>query len=338
MPVPPRGVARWAASPTRNVLPERNRSATCAAKVKLPIRSIRGSRPGSPEAVRIRSAMASRRQPARQAGAGLAHHAVEPAVAQAAGQQDALGLGMLDRVEPVAALPRDRPQGCVEQRGHGLDQVVGSVHGDPQGAPDGAVGPVGGHHVARVHGPVPAGVAQGDPHTVAAVVHAHDLGAQRHARSGQRTQVAQQHGLQVVLRDARRRGRADHRALLGRGDAQVLDGAGGLAERAAVPLLPLDVRAAGPDLLLQAPGAHQLHRAQGHHGRPGQARQLGPAFDQQGLDALAGEGDGGGQAGGTGSDDQDGHARRGLGRSTSAPSTRLRFIVIYTMEHSYVKR
>jgi hypothetical protein len=42
MPVPPRGVTRWAASPTRKVLATRNRSASWAAKENGPMRSIRG--------------------------------------------------------------------------------------------------------------------------------------------------------------------------------------------------------------------------------------------------------------------------------------------------------
>ena len=46
MPVPPRGVTRWAASPIRNALSRRKSSAICAANENAPIRSICGSAPG----------------------------------------------------------------------------------------------------------------------------------------------------------------------------------------------------------------------------------------------------------------------------------------------------
>ena len=54
IPVPPRGLTRCAASPIRNALPDRNRSAISAANLNVLTWWIRGRRSGTPAAVRIR--------------------------------------------------------------------------------------------------------------------------------------------------------------------------------------------------------------------------------------------------------------------------------------------
>jgi Oxygenase, catalysing oxidative methylation of damaged DNA len=56
---PPRGVTRWAASPTRNALSTRKRSASFATYWKRPMCSIRGSSSRMPAAVRIRATIAA---------------------------------------------------------------------------------------------------------------------------------------------------------------------------------------------------------------------------------------------------------------------------------------
>src|SRR5580704_19580876 len=53
MPVPPRGVTRCAASPARNTRSARKRAASWAANVDVPVRSMRGVRPGTPAPSRI---------------------------------------------------------------------------------------------------------------------------------------------------------------------------------------------------------------------------------------------------------------------------------------------
>jgi len=65
--------------------------------------------------------------------------------------------------------------------------------------------------------------------------------------------VAQEDRLQVVLRNACRRGRADQGALLPGRQAEGNRGSGGRRrQRVAHPALPFDVDAAGPDLLLES--------------------------------------------------------------------------------------
>ena len=59
-----------------------------------------------------------------------------------------------------------------------------------------------------------------------------------------------------------------------------------------------------------APGAHELHGAGGHDGGAGEGGALGAALGEQDLDAVAGQGDRGGQAGGAGADHEDGHVER----------------------------
>ena len=73
--------------------------------------------------------------------------------------------------------------------------------------------------------------------------------------------MAQEHRLQVVLRHTRRPGGADERALLaGRQAEPQRDPRGGRRQRLAGPAEPLDVGAAGADLLLEPQGAARAHR------------------------------------------------------------------------------
>ena len=119
--------------------------------------------------------------------------------------------------------------------------------------------------------------------------------------------MGEQHGLEVVLRDALGRARAEDRALRPARVADLeLHAVGGLGERAALEHVPVDLDAAGDDGVVEAPRAEELHRAQGEDRR---AREVGvrvAALDEQGGDVVAGELDRGGQAGGTGADHEDG--------------------------------
>src|SRR3954452_15609080 len=83
---------------------------------------------------------------------------------------------------------------------------------------------------------------------------------------------------------------ADEGALLPGGEA----GGGALSgvdvrQRLAAPLRPLDLHAAGEDLVLDAERAHQLHGASAHARGAGQRRELRTALHKQEVDAVAGE-------------------------------------------------
>jgi hypothetical protein len=150
--------------------------------------------------------------------------------------------------------PGQAPQRRVEERRDGGGQVRGPAHGDGERRADRASDPVRRHQVARLDGPRRAarGVAQLDPDAVGTVGVQHDLGAGQHAHRRRRAEVAEQHGLQVILGHARRPGRADERRLLAGGEPErqrgaVLD----LREGVAAPSEPLDVHAPGADPLLQ---------------------------------------------------------------------------------------
>jgi hypothetical protein len=61
---------------------------------------------------------------------------VQPAVADAVGDQDAGGLRVLDEVDAVAAVAGDLGQRRLEQHGDQLAEVVGAGHGNAEQAPD----------------------------------------------------------------------------------------------------------------------------------------------------------------------------------------------------------
>ena len=143
----------------------------------------------------------------------------------------------------------------------------------PSASPHGAVRTVGRDHVARrgrraprrsrrrAARPARRRARPSTPTTSVPSSHARPQGAGR---------WREQHRLEVVLRHARRRGRAEHGALL----------AVGIADRDARPSAasasvshvhsePLDVDAAGADLAPRGPRtAQQLHRPGADHGRP----------------------------------------------------------------------
>ena len=109
MPVPPRGVTRCAASPTRNTGPHGNASASWAANVNVPMRSMRGVRPAYPAPSRIsrvnRSAVKSS-GPSRSASYRTAYSQRSSA---AGGEEGARALGVVDAVDAVSAGRRATP-------------------------------------------------------------------------------------------------------------------------------------------------------------------------------------------------------------------------------------
>ena len=237
----------------------------------------------------------------------------------------------------------DVPERRADQRGEARHHVVLAVHRDAHRVAHRAARAVGGHDVAGVDRAQRAGrdVAQLDARAVRADPDAGHRDAELDARAVLRAQVAEQQRLDVVLRDARRRDRAEDAALRRAGIPDLDRRSGrGPGERLGLEHRRVDVRgAAGAHRVLEAPAAHELHRAQAQHGRAGMRRRRRPALDQQHGHRMARQLDRGGQAGGTGADHQDGDvivgehasslharppARLSNGYSTGARSIRLR--------------
>ena len=129
-------------------------------------------------------------------------------------------------------------------------------------------------------------------------------------------------GREVRLEDRLERRSAGMHAGAGGAADRALGAGGGARPRPPCPTpraarrrlqrLPLDVDGGRPDLLLEAPGAQQLHRRGADAGGAGEVGDLRAALDDERLDARAGEGDGRGQPRGPGADDED---RRDFNRS-----------------------
>ena len=235
--------------------------------------------------------------------------AEQPAVRRARRDEDARNLRVGDRVDRVAVLAGDVPQGRVKERRHPLHEPVRADHPYAERAADCTAGAIGCHHVAGVHrpnGPC-AGVAEVCPHAVRVREQAGQLSAELDARVRRGAQVLEQQRLDVVLGDAGGRRRAEHSALLG---VRVAHGerraGGGVGERLGLEHVPVDVRTARTHVGLEPPRPHELHRAQAEDGGARVRGELGPALDEEAGDVMPGQLDGGGEAGWAGPDHQDG--------------------------------
>ena len=115
--------------------------------------------------------------------------------------------------------------------------------------------------------------------------------------------MAAKDALQPVLRyDAGCAGTDDGRLLTGWIANLVRAACGDLRQRLALPQQHVGLDAAGEDLVLEAPGAHELHRARAQASRPREEGGLHALLDEQGVDAVAPECDRRGEAGRTGAD------------------------------------
>ena len=311
MPVPPRGVTRWAASPIRNVLSRRKSSAICAANEKAPILSICGSSSGTPAPSRISCSQPLLVEVGRLLDLGIPVHAVEPAVVPSGGQEEAHGIGTDDAVDAVPMLADHVPERRPEQRGDDLGEVIGALAwGCPErGARCCAHRPPrrgSGPHdplVARSLHPAETACTPSGPLSTLTISVANSARA-----SAVGAQVAQHHGLEVILRRARRLDGAEEDGLLRYRHADLDRGTGvGACERLALQHQPARVDRACAHLLLQPPHADQLHGAGADGGRPRQLRRLGAPLDEQRSDAVACELEGGRESCRPGAHDQHRH-------------------------------
>jgi len=193
----------------------------------------------------------------------------DPVVAAARRDEDARYLGVDDGIEAVARFAHHVPEGRRERCADGSGVYrARPAHLDAEGASDHAVGAVGADHVPRAYDPDAIAVPHQALGAVVGYVDSQDLAAELHL-GPERAGVAEQDRLGVVLRRAEGRRGAQHGGLLLRRQAEghrlAPVGAGqGLGDEAQ----PLDVgNAAGADLVLQPPGAQQLHRPRADHGR-----------------------------------------------------------------------
>jgi hypothetical protein len=171
MPVPPRGVIRCAASPTRNVL-----------RCRKTVGELRGEgeRPDPLDPrLQVRDAGAepdAGRGPVlgvvlRRLLLGPVLDAVHPAVTATGRDEDSRGAGVGDGVDAVAAVAEQVPQGGAELRAHGRREPV-SAHGNAQDRTHRAAATVGPNQVARADDPrlAVAHLAQHHLDTVGAAV------------------------------------------------------------------------------------------------------------------------------------------------------------------------
>ena len=147
--------------------------------------------------------------------------AEDPAVAASGRQQAAARLRMLDPVDAEAVRADDIPQRRAEQRRHAFVEMVRAAHGDAERGAHGAVHTVGRDHVPRPDRPagVRVRVAQDRRHPVGPVVERDQLDAALDPCRRPPAEMVGKDGLEVVLGDARGRGRAEHLALAAAGQA-----------------------------------------------------------------------------------------------------------------------
>ncbi len=283
--MPPRGVTRCAASPIRNVLSRRKSSAICAANEKAPILSICGSSSGyaGAEPDQLQQPLLGRsRPPARPRDPSTRRRASGRPLRRAGTGPH--GIGTDDAVDAVPMLADHVPERRPEQRGRRPRRGDRGPAWGCQSAAHGAVRTVGRDEVASAHHPlVPARhIPQNGMHAVGRVVHADDLGRELGSRPAVGTQMAQHHGLEVILRRARRLDGAEEDGLLRYRHADLDRGTRlGACERLALQHQPARVDRACAHLLLEPPHADQLHGAGADGGRPRQLRRLGAPLDER---------------------------------------------------------
>ncbi len=169
---------------------------------------------------------------------------------------------------------------------HGADRAAGAVRTGEEPCPD---------HAA---------VRQRRAHPVGVLVRARHRGAEPDL-GAEVVQVPEQHPLDVVLRAAERRHRAEAACLLRGRVAQRRRLQGWFGQRAPDRHDGLGVDRAGPHGAVEPPRSQDLHRAGAHPGGARVGRQGGATLDEQHPGPVAGGGDGGGQAGRTRTGDED---------------------------------
>ena len=115
----------------------------------------------------------------------------------------------------------------------------------------------------------------------------------------------EQDRFEEILRAAGREGRADGEGLAGEGEADRVLGEVGVDEGPAERRPGEDVRARRAHVVGDAPGPEDLHGARTQPGGPGMDRGAVVALDDEHPRAVAGGGDGGGEARGAGADDEE---------------------------------
>ena len=182
-------------------------SASCAAAQKLPVRPTSTGRSGTPAPIRASSAIRSGGV-SPSPGKPISQRSGSPA-----GRKMPCHLGVGRGVDAVAVGADDLPERRADRRGGAGEDLLVAAHGDAERAADAAVGAVGGDEPVRADALLGArgDVAQRGGDAVRVGVEAGERGAHPHLGRLERREVAEQHRLEVVLRDALGRARAERR-------------------------------------------------------------------------------------------------------------------------------
>ncbi len=233
--------------------------------------------------------------------------AVHPSVVGTGGEEQTRRARRRHDVQRVPEFAEELPQRRAEHHLHSAVHPCPLLHRDAEQSPRRAVRAIRADEVAGAHTARVAGcVAQRRAHPVGTIVHGNELRSELEAHRRQRCDVATQHRLEPVLRHCARRGRTDHGRLLATRIAnRVRVPLGGECEGRALPEPHVGVDAAREDLVLEVPGAQQLHRASADHRRAGQRRRLDAPLDEQRRHVVATECGGRGEPGGARAHDDD---------------------------------
>ena len=285
----------------RNALPTRKRSAIAAENVKVVLSTTRTGRSNDAGGGSDPSDQLFCCRLACPFHSRIPAEAVNPPVAEA-GREERAGRRRIGDIDPVPVPADDVPQRRPDDRREGVHDVIDRGHPDAQALPDDAVRAVGPDDIPGQDGAADSRVASAKPKFVASRSRSYvlDGDSEFDPRGRKALQVLEQDRLKVVLRCSGRPGRTELSTLDCRRVADVdqrARGRLGQCRRQQHP--PFDVVTAGPNLVLEAPGAEQLHRSEADYGRARVGEDSGRTVHDQGLDPGAGEGDRGDQPGGT---------------------------------------
>ena len=306
MPVAPRGVVRWAASPTRNTRPACQPVETAAAKVQgnVPITST--SRPGTPAASRMAAIARSSVQSAGVVAPFGVELAVEhPAPVGPRRHEHPELLAGHDHVQRVAFAGQVPGEVRAEQGAQVRALVAEDLHVQADEAPYGALATVGTDHPPGLDGLV-------TPSSVTSTVTWSSCCREvehPHPEAGLGAELEQPAPAAPAPRGPAERRRTSSGLIRARTSGAVAP-SGNSCRTGPVSeawMAPATLRSCEPARisLLQAPGAHQLHGARAEAGGLGEDGGAGVPVDEQDPGARAGGRDGGGQARRAGADDED---------------------------------
>ena len=265
-----------------------------------------GDRSAAPDAALISSTQCCAVQSIDPfAGPGIPLPGVDPSVVTAGRHENTLGPGYLDGVDGGWEIAEALGEMCAEGHRDEIPDGAEVLDPDPGDATHGAARPVGADDVPRRDPVDHRGrlVADRRQYGIAGVDQIDQLDTEPDP-AADAVQVLQQHGFEMILRAAARRARALRQCLLirrvaeGHGERRFVEQCPGEGHHRSNPHRP------GPDLLLDSPGAEELHRPGADSGRLRERRGAAVFFHQEHVDAVPGQGDRRGEPGRPGPDDE----------------------------------